>query len=127
MTDSAGKFAFAPQNPGNYRVTVSATGYQNGQSGTIALAAAGTFIANLELTVTASLHQIAGRYAPGRSFWAGSRLVVDLDASKHARALAVFGTDGRLLHRVGLEAGALRVTLPADIKPGMRILLRLEY
>ncbi|MEO7423570.1 MAG: carboxypeptidase-like regulatory domain-containing protein [Fibrobacteria bacterium] len=127
MTDSTGKFAFEPQNPGNYRVSVSASGYQNGQSGTIALAAAGTFIANLDLTVTASLREVAGRHAPGRSYWSDGRMVVDLDASKQARAVAVFGTDGRLLHRVGLEAGALRVTLPADIKPGMRILLRLEY
>lgn len=54
-------------------------------------------------------------------------MMVELDASKRARSLAVFGSDGKLKHRISVAPGSSRVTLPADVKPGSRALLRLEY
>ena len=125
--DAGGAFAFPDLVAGNYRVNVSATGFQASQSGTLALAAGGTFMANIEVTTASSIMASGRGAAPGRPYWNAGRLVVELDASKRAKSLAVFGTDGKLRHRLKVAPGSSRVTLPADVTPGSRALLRVEY
>jgi large repetitive protein len=127
VADANGAFAFPDLVAGNYRLNLTATGFQSSQSGTLALAAGGTFLANVDLTTAVSILSSGRGYAAGKRFWNGGRLVVELDASKRARSLAVFGTDGKLKHRIAVAPGSSRVTLPADVTPGSRALLRVEY
>lgn len=127
VADADGAFAFPDLVAGNYRLNITAAGFQSSQSGTLALAAGGTFVANVDLNTAASIMASGRGNAPGMPYWNAGRLVVELDASKRARAVAVFGTDGKLKHRLSVAPGSSRVTLPEDVTPGSRALVRVEY
>ena len=127
VSDANGAFSFPDLVAGNYRLNVTAAGFQPSQSGSLALVAGGTFVANVELGVAVSILASGRGFAPRKPYWAGGRLLVELDASKRARSLAVFGFDGKLKHRITVAPGSSRVTLPADVTPGSRALLRVEY
>ncbi|MDB5048438.1 MAG: hypothetical protein JWO30_1509 [Fibrobacteres bacterium] len=127
VTDATGLFSFGKlAAPGNYRVSVSGTGFQNAQSNTLALAQGGTSIADFEMAAAASLLPPGVLARSARSHWAGARLVIELDASSPIRAIEAYAPDGRMLHRVPVAPGATRIVLPADIKPGMGALLRMK-